>query len=90
MKNYFTISMFLLFFGCAEEETVASDTCVPSSTCIEDLGYYNECCSVSEDDQQGVEFELCTGTEAFIASHNYTNLSDLRGKVILLEFSASW
>ena len=91
MKNYFTIIMFFLLFGCGGEETVASgDNFSGDPNCKEEYGYYKEGCLVSDEDQQNINFELCAGTDEFLASHNYTNLSDIKGKVILLEFSATW
>ena len=92
MRNCFTFVLFLLLLGCGGDESVSSGdgTFSGDPDCMENFGYYKEGCLISDSDQQDIDFSLCTGTDEFLASHNYSTLSDLRGKVILLEMSASW
>ena len=91
MRSYFTFALFLLLFGCGGDESVLQDnTFSGDPDCMENFGYYKEGCLISDADQQAVDFSLCTGTDDFLASHDYSTLSDLKGKVILLEMSASW
>ena len=92
MRNYFTFALFLFLLGCGGDEPISSDieTFSVDPNCMENFGYYKEGCLISDSDLQDVDFSLCTGTEDFLASHDYSTLSDLKGKVILLEMSASW